>query len=80
MPIYLNDKLNMISLDTTVPISWFKGPNCHLEASSKKCSPLVANIREKIKTVFKKKEAKPHHVDSDYAIIEGSSELVKGIQ
>lgn len=51
----------MISLDTTVPISWFKGTNCHLEASSKKCTSVTENMKDKISKIFKKKEKKTHH-------------------
>lgn len=72
--------MSFISLDTTAPISWFKGANCHIEASSKKCTPIRTNIKEKIAKILKKKEAKAQHSSQDYAMIEGSSELVKGIQ
>lgn len=69
----------MISMDTTAPISWFKGQNCHIEGTNKRCSSVVTNLKDKISKIFKKAH-KTRHDPSNYAIIEGSSELVKGIQ
>jgi hypothetical protein len=69
----MQNELNLISLDTTAPISWFKGSSCHLEASSKKCSPISTNVKDKIGKLLKKKQTAPKHSSTEYAMIEGSS-------
>ena len=40
------------SVDLTTPISWIKGEKCHLEASSKKCTPLSETLTDALEGVF----------------------------
>lgn len=79
MPIQLDQKLHFISVDTTTPISWIKGTKCFMEGTSKKCSLVSENFKDKVEKLFKNQKAKKHS-QKEYAMIEGSSELVKGFQ
>ena len=59
-----------------------KGENCHIEASSKKCTPVSENIKDALEGIFhsvsKHFAKKVKKKNKKLAMIEGSSELVKG--
>lgn len=67
----------------TTPISWFKGEKCYIEASSKKCTPVSETFKDALEGVFhsvsKHFAKKAKKKNGKLAMIEGSSELVKGI-
>ena len=72
-------------MDLTTPIGWFKGTNCHLEASTTECASISSNFKEALEGTFRsigkhlKKKIKRNKRKQKLAMIEGSSELVKGV-
>lgn len=73
-----------LSADLTAPISWIKGPECKIEGTNQKCKRLIETITEKAKDVKKKlvkkfhKDDKKEDAEVENAIIEGSSEVIRG--
>lgn len=80
IPMIFNNQVQLLSVDTTAPISWVKGSKCYIEGTTKKCSLLRNNFKDSIEKLFKKNKSKKKHSKDEYALIEGSSELVKGFQ
>jgi hypothetical protein len=65
-----------MAADFTTPLSWMKGPNCHLEGTSEKCKMIIETLGEKINDIKKKVSSRFHkanNAEKEDAIIEGSS-------
>lgn len=56
MEISLNHESMLVSVDTTIPISWIKGQKCHIEGSSKKCSLVKETLEQKVKKMLHKRK------------------------
>ena len=84
-------ELMLMSLDLTAPISWLKGEKCKISGTHKNCSRIEVNFVEKVEEIQKKfkkmlkdidplkKKKQKHGSSQEYALIEGSSEVVKGV-
>jgi hypothetical protein len=70
-----------MAADFTTPLSWIKGDHCTVEGSSEKCKVIMETFRDKVKEIKKKvvgKFKKEPKGEEENAIIEGSSEIIKG--
>lgn len=72
----------MMAVDLTAPISWIKGPDCKIEGTTQSCKRVFETFSEKVKEVKAKigkklKKNKGKELVED-AIIEGSSEVIRG--
>lgn len=72
-----------LAADLTAPLSWIKGPDCTVEGSGQKCTLLKETLMDKVKAVKKKVGSKLHKSkeadkEKEDAIIEGSSEVIRG--
>jgi hypothetical protein len=77
-----NEQHVMMAIDLTAPISWIKGPDCKIEGSTHPCKRVfetfveeVKEVKKKVANKFKKNKGK---VLVEDAIIEGSSEVIRG--
>lgn len=72
-----------LAADLTAPLSWLKGPDCVVEGTSQKCKRIGETSLEKVKGAAKKVASKFHKskdadAEKENAIIEGSSEVIRG--
>lgn len=71
-----------MAVDFTAPISWIKSSECKIEGSGKTCSRVEETFVEEVKEVkhkiAKKMHKKKKNELTENAIIEGSSEIIRG--
>jgi hypothetical protein len=80
---FLKDRQHIaLAADLTAPLSWIKGPDCEVEGTSQKCKMVTETFSEKVKSVKKKVASRLHKstqaAQKEDAIIEGSSEVIRG--
>ena len=68
-----------LSADFTIPLSWIKSKDCKIEGEGKRCHRMFETFVEKVKEGdHKSKLHKKMEGHNQNAIIEGSSETIRG--
>lgn len=71
-----------MAVDFTTPISWLKSLDCKIEGTSKKCRRIFETFMEEVKEVKTRIANRLHKKKNkalvEDAIIEGSSEVIRG--
>lgn len=83
MPFGRDGHTVALAADFTAPLSWMKGEDCTIEGSSEKCKSVIESMGDKIKKIKQKVISKFHKkaektAEKEDAIIEGSSEVIRG--
>jgi hypothetical protein len=80
IPFIIEQKHYSLAADFTTPLSWIKGRDCKVEGTARRCHRLTETVAEKMReeTRRSKLHKKADHQLQENAIIEGSSERIRG--